>query len=135
MQVMLIRRPSGGARRVACALLIIGALVALFAPKTGAQVGSQGQWQTLSGQVPANINPVHMALMNNGSVLMVAGSGNLATDTTFESIVWDPQTRSFVASQTWSWDMFCNGMVVLPDGRVFVNGGNLAYDPFKGERQ
>src|SRR2546427_3471066 len=28
--------------------------------------------------------------------------------------------------------MFCNGMVVLPDGRVFINGGNLRYDPFHG---
>ncbi len=28
--------------------------------------------------------------------------------------------------------MFCNGMVVLPDGRVFINGGNLQYDPFHG---
>ena len=29
--------------------------------------------------------------------------------------------------------MFCNGMAVLPDGRVFVNGGNLQYDPFRGD--
>jgi PKD repeat protein len=29
--------------------------------------------------------------------------------------------------------MFCNGMVVLPDGRPFINGGNLQYDPFHGE--
>ena len=29
--------------------------------------------------------------------------------------------------------MFCNGMVVLHDGRVFINGGNLKYDPFWGE--
>ena len=29
--------------------------------------------------------------------------------------------------------MFCNGMVVLPDGRVFINGGNLQYDPFLGQ--
>ena len=28
--------------------------------------------------------------------------------------------------------MFCNGMVVLPDGRVFVNSGTLQYDPFHG---
>ena len=28
--------------------------------------------------------------------------------------------------------MFCNGMVVLPDGRAFINGGTLAYDPFQG---
>ena len=31
--------------------------------------------------------------------------------------------------------MFCNGMVVLHDGRVFINGGNLQYDPFQGEPQ
>ena len=29
--------------------------------------------------------------------------------------------------------MFCNGMVVLPDGRPFVVGGTLQYDPFHGE--
>jgi hypothetical protein len=29
--------------------------------------------------------------------------------------------------------MFCNGMVVLPDGRVFIDGGTLQYDPFTGE--
>ena len=29
--------------------------------------------------------------------------------------------------------MFCNGMVVLHDGRVLINGGNLQYDPFYGE--
>ena len=28
--------------------------------------------------------------------------------------------------------MFCNGMVVLQDGRAFINGGTLAYDPFLG---
>ena len=31
--------------------------------------------------------------------------------------------------------MFCNGMVVLPDGRPFVIGGNLQYDPFHGYRK
>jgi len=29
--------------------------------------------------------------------------------------------------------MFCNGIVVLPDGRPFVMGGTLQYDPFHGE--
>lgn len=29
--------------------------------------------------------------------------------------------------------MFCNGMVVLPDGRPFIMGGTLQYDPFHGE--
>ena len=31
--------------------------------------------------------------------------------------------------------MFCNGMVVLPDGRPFINGGTLQYDPFYGEKR
>jgi galactose oxidase-like protein/PKD domain-containing protein len=95
-----------------------------------AQPGVQGQWRTLSTQLP--INPVHMALMNNGQVLIVAGSGNVATETNFQAAVWDPLSQTFL-TQPLSWDMFCNGMVVLHDGRVFVNGGNLAYDPFKGE--
>ena len=29
--------------------------------------------------------------------------------------------------------MFCNGASILPDGRVFINGGTLQYDPFFGE--
>ena len=29
--------------------------------------------------------------------------------------------------------MFCNSMTVLPDGRVFVNGGTSVYDAFLGE--
>ncbi len=39
-----------------------------------AQVGVQGQWSTASYQIP--INPIHSALMNNGKILVVAGSGN-----------------------------------------------------------
>ena len=34
-----------------------------------------------------------------------------------------------------SWDMFCNGMVLLPDGRPFINSGSLQYDPFYGSLQ
>jgi hypothetical protein len=95
-----------------------------------AQAGTQGQWRTLSNQVP--INPVHVALMHNGQVLIVAGSGNVATETNFQAAAWDPLSQTFL-TQPLSWDMFCNGMVVLHDGRVFINGGNLQYDPFHGE--
>jgi hypothetical protein len=95
-----------------------------------AQAGSQGQWRTLSNQLP--INPVHVALMNNGKVLIVAGSGNVATDPNFQAAVWDPLSETF-QTQSLAWDMFCNGMTVLHDGRVFINGGNLQYDPFYGE--
>jgi PKD repeat protein len=46
--------------------------------------------------------------------------------------VWDPQAGT-VVTQTLGWDMFCNAMAVLPDGRVLINGGNLQYDPFHGQ--
>ena len=104
--------------------------VALQSPTVLAQPAVQGQWRTLSYLMP--INPVHLALTNDGKVLVVAGSGNVATETNFRAVVWDPVANTF-ASHTLAWDMFCNGMCVLPDGRVFINGGNLRYDPFYGE--
>ena len=100
-------------------------------PALRAQAGTVGEWKTL-GVMP--INPVHAALMNNGKVLIVSGSGNVAAETNFKSAVLDPLTGALVQTYySQSWDMFCNGMVVLSDGRVFVNGGNLKYDPFWGQ--
>ena len=95
-----------------------------------AQAGTRGSWRTLTNRVP--INPVHAALLRNGQVLMLAGSGNVATETNFQATVWDPATETFL-TQSLNWDMFCNGMVTLHDGRVLVNGGNLQYDPFFGQ--
>jgi hypothetical protein len=77
------------------------------------------------------INPVHVTLLNNGKVLIVSGSGNVAGNTNYRAAVWDPQAGS-ITTQSVAWDMFCNGMVSLPDGRVFINGGTLQYDPFHG---
>jgi len=114
--------------RVGLALLAL--LAVSSTPPLRAQAGLQGRWTTLPRAMP--INPVHMALMNNGKVLIVSGSGNVATETNFRVAVWDPQADA-IDMQSVAWDMFCNGMVVLADGRVFVNGGNLQYDPFHGE--
>jgi hypothetical protein len=114
---------------VGAVVLALG-LLSSTPPTLHAQAGTQGQWRTLTNQAP--INPIHVALMNTGEVLIVAGSGNVATETVWQAAVWDPVSQIF-QTQTISWDMFCNGMVVLHDGRVFVNGGNLQYDPFFGE--
>ena len=95
-----------------------------------AQTAGQGRWRTLSYPMP--INPIHVALMNTGKVLIVAGSGNLPTEKNFQAAVWDPAADT-ILTQPLGWDMFCNAMSVLPDGRVFINGGNLKYDPFWGE--
>ena len=75
---------------------------------------------TLNTQMP--LNPIHVSLMHNGRVLIVSGSGNLPSDTTYLGAVWDPTTDT-VTTQPVPFDMFCNGMVVLPDGRPFVISG------------
>src|SRR5213594_5087671 len=108
------------------------ALVALFLLTTTsvAQPNVQGQWTTLSYSMP--INPVHVALLHTGKVLVVSGSGNVAGNTNSQAAIWDPQANT-ISTQPVAWDMFCNGMVVLPDGRPFVMGGTLQYDPFHGE--
>src|SRR5215470_10416760 len=93
------------------------------------QASVQGQWQTLPNLMP--INPVHAAMLHNGKVLIVSGSGNLPTNSNWQAAVFDPATGT-ITTQPVAWDMFCNGMVVLSDGRAFVDSGTLQYDPFHG---
>ena len=74
--------------RTANAALTGGSLLAVLLAAVGlststsepvlAQAGTRGSWRTLTNRVP--INPVHAALMRNGQVLMVAGSGNVNVD-------------------------------------------------------
>jgi hypothetical protein len=116
---------------VAAFALTIGAAVLAGGPLQGqSQVGTLGKWTTLPYLMP--INPVHLALLRNGKVLVVSGSGNVATETNYRAALWDPAS-GMITTQPLSWDMFCNGMVALPDGRIFINGGNLQYDPFHGQ--
>jgi len=109
---------------------MVGVLSLARVPSAAAQASVQGQWQTLPNLMP--INPVHAALLHNGKVLIVSGSGNLPTNTNLQAAVFDPATGT-ITTQPVAWDMFCNGMVVLADGRAIVNGGTLQYDPFHGQ--
>lgn len=111
-------------------LSFLGLIALAVASPAAAQASVQGQWQTLPNLMP--INPVHAALLHNGKVLIVSGSGNVPANTNFQAAVFDPATGT-ISTQPVSWDMFCNGMVVLSDGRAFINGGTLQYDPFHGE--
>ena len=118
-------------------------LFAILVPGGMAQANVQGQWSTLPYAMP--INPVHAALLYNGKILVVAGSGNCPPAQSgcpsgvpygpangSGAATWDPATGN-ITQLTLAWDMFCNGMVVLPDGRVFIDSGTLQYDPFHGE--
>ena len=53
-----------------CICLIFWAVLAFVSPAALAQANVQGQWVTLNTQMP--INPVHVALMHNGKVLVVS---------------------------------------------------------------
>ena len=106
---------------VLTALAVVGAF---------SQVNVQGQWSTLPYNTP--INPIHAALLNTGKVLIVAGSGNNPAVTNFQAAVWDPQSGT-ITTQPVDWDMFCNGMIVLPDGRPLIDGGTIRFNPsFEG---
>ena len=118
---------SGAVRAIAFLTVLL-----TISPGLLAQANIQGQWSTLPNLMP--INPVHVALLRTGKVLVVSGSGNVPTNLNFQAGIWDPQTGT-TTTQPLSWDMFCNGMVILPDGRVFINGGTLQYDPFHGDRR
>lgn len=85
-----------------------------------------GSWTTLHVLMP--INPVHMALMHNGKVLAIAGSGSTRDPRSLHAAVYDPVAQN-VSTLSVDYDMFCNGMVVLPDGRPFVMGGTEKYYP------
>ena len=95
-----------------------------------AHPNQNGRWDTLPFDMP--INPVHVAMMHTGKVLVVSGSGNDPDNKNLQAAVWDPKTLTIKTFKI-PWDMFCNGMVILSDGKPFVVGGTLRYDPFVGE--
>src|SRR4051812_44603925 len=113
--------------RIAAAIAVTVGLAVFGVQGLFAQSSVQGQWRTVPLLMP--INPVHVAVTYDGKVLIVSGSGNVAAETNFRAAVWNLQANT-ITTQSLVWDMFCNGMVALPDGRILVNGGNQQYDPF-----
>jgi hypothetical protein len=93
-----------------------------------------GRWTTC--QLPVDFNPVHASVLPDGSVLLMAGSGNNPANFTagnFQSYLFYPDTCSTYKLPT-PGDMFCAGHANLPNGNVLLAGGTLRYDPFYGSR-
>lgn len=103
----------------------------LFPGRTAHAAGAdvEGQWHTLSYRMP--INPIHVALLRTGKVLVVAGSENDPASQRNRAAILELAKQN-VAEEEIAWDLFCNGTSFLPDGRVLIVGGTGEYDPFTG---
>jgi hypothetical protein len=92
-----------------------------------------GMWSTLPVSMP--INPIHAALLHTGKILVVSGSGNCPP--TLAGCPQGPQyaqgaalldlSSKKITTMPTGWDMFCNGMSIMQDGRVLINGGTKGY--------
>ncbi len=123
-------------RRLSLASIVIAVVALALTLVPGgvhAQPNVTGQWSTLP--YLAAVNPIHVAVLNTGKVLMVEGSSNDPNQVpTYRYAIWDPQASAFTTVGTTTYDLFCNSMAFLPDGRLLISGGNLGYNPFRGTR-
>src|SRR5689334_2186232 len=73
---------------------------------------------------------VHVALLPNGKVLAYDSVGDNATETYpvqdhTRATLWDPVTGSQTPVDVdTGFNIFCSGLAHLPDGRMFMAGGN-----------
>src|SRR5215813_14864744 len=81
-----------------------------------------GTWVTLSYGMP--INPISSTLLRTGKILIIAGSENDASNNapgaeSYPAAVWDPTgtAASSISVQSLTYDVFCSGTSLLPDGR------------------
>jgi Domain of unknown function (DUF1929) len=92
-----------------------------------------GLWSTLPRAMP--INPIHAALLHTKKILILSGSGNCPPQQA--GCPQGPQylpgaalldlSNDSITTMPTSWDMFCNGMSIMQDGRVLINGGTKSY--------
>ena len=93
-----------------------------------------GRW-SYGPQLPGGFHAIHAVVMP-GTVLVIAGSGNDKAQFeagTFRSMICSSTLQGCKPVKT-PGDLFCAGHVLLPDGRVLVGGGTLAYGAWKGAK-
>ena len=95
-----------------------------------------GSWELLPES--SEIAAVHAALMPNGEVAYY--SGNTGPEIPADTRIWNPTFREVRTAPNFpETDLFCSGLALLADGRMFVVGGTAKYsegpgDPWFGSR-
>jgi Domain of unknown function (DUF1929) len=139
------------ARRLGAALtgvLAIGTVIAVNTPTVGATAvgwyhqyqitrtayeAKYGRWAKLDIPGKFRVNGIHSTLLDNGDVLIMAGSGNNQSyfdAGTFKTLLLNPVTMQEKLIPT-PWDIFCAGHVELPDGNILLAGGTARYENLK----
>lgn len=91
-----------------------------------------GFWSNTATTVPGTVSAVHSVQLRNGSVLLMAGSGNIPGNLTagkFTTYLWTPGTNTFRFIKTPS-DLFCAGHTILSNGNVLILGGTKSYPSY-----
>lgn len=127
--------------RALAGALTIGIALGCVPVGAAAAADGPGSWSVTT--TASNVRAVHVAVLDTGKVLLVAGSGNDPGNFSagsFKTSQWDPTTGSLTTVST-PWDAFCSGHAFLPDGRLLVAGGTAAYpsaatnDTYAGTKQ
>lgn len=114
----------------------------MSSPNLLAAPDTQGEWGPV---INSDIVAVHTVLMPTGNVLMWE-EGGYQGPMVEEIRTWNPTTGVLSTPKFPPYDIFCAGHSVLPDGRVFLNGGHdnadgvgetkaVIYDPFQNDWQ
>ena len=104
------RLPRGPLIAIIAGLAVVAASFASHGPSRASAANvDTGVWGT-PFTPPNAITAVHMALLNNGKVLMFGEEGVTA--------IWNPVSNTTVRINL-PGPIFCGGHTILPDGRIF----------------
>ena len=93
-----------------------------------------GRWDTVEVPPDQRVNAMHGAVLRDGKVLLIAGSGNkenMFATHALKSLLYDPVTGASRMIPVPD-DMFCGGQLILPDGKLLVAGGTQRYEKLDG---
>jgi hypothetical protein len=99
------------------------------APEPPPNPAAAGSWHVLEDIAQART--IHSVLLQNGKLLLMAGSGNSRMEFEaghFRSFIYDPVANTWKELATPK-DVFCAGHVQLANGNVLILGGTKAYPP------